>query len=263
MARIFFLVGTALLVGTMTGYAAGYLGRLVHIAFLEAAIVGMLGASLLLFLALFTQAPPRGWVPLACIMLGLGGWLGNQLNDYRYTRQQLTRKGLDPGLQSISVNDFELLTTPEQRARLQNDAMLVFQDALAQRTGSSGLWGFVKLKWQQGLIISRFGDHTVRGAVPPYLVAASQAFSIVLSVLLAWLVLKRISWALQCVSCGRYISRQAPKDQDEDDASETWDPSAAAEETELTDEELTELALSPEEETRGPLCCPYCEAVQP
>jgi hypothetical protein len=260
------MVASAAIVGFSLGYAAAYVARLVHVAFLEAVIVGILGGSLILFTALFVQAPPRGWISVACVVLGMAGWFGLQTSDYRHTLKQLTQRGLDPGLQTLSVHEIELITTPEQRARLQNDATAIFHDALRQRTGTTGLWGFVRLRWQNGLVIMRVGTKTLRGKLPSSLVLASQVLSVLLSVLLAWMVLRRIGWALQCVSCKRYISRRGSQETSSEESSATpetvWSPHAEVEESDWTDEELAEIALTAEVQDPEPIVCPYCKTIQ-
>jgi hypothetical protein len=194
----------SVVVGFLLGVSAAYVERFFSVLLLDALLVGILGGSALLFLALLMHAP-SGIVPLCCLLLGLLGAAGHRAGDYRYTLRSLGLSEADPGLSELSAAEIEGAFPKGvlQRARAEVEAE--YQRRLEVETGHRGLVGHIMLRTRGGVVLAGVGSSRFRAPVPPVAVVLGWLLSFAASVLLCWLVLRRLDWAPRCEGCGRLV----------------------------------------------------------
>jgi hypothetical protein len=196
----------ASLVGGLLGYSVAYLGRLIHIMFFDAVLVGLMGGSLVLFYALLRHIKPGRWLLSLCLLLGILGWYGQIYGEYRFTQRAVSRSGGDDAAETLGLEANE-----EAQAR----ALEGFEKMLEKETGHQGLQGYILFRWQRGLFALGLGPNKSRISMPMGAAATLDFLKIFIAMGLAFLVLRRLVWVKSCPECGRYLeSRGEPDDPD-------------------------------------------------
>ena len=198
------LVLCAAAVGFLTGFAAAYVERFFSVLLLDALLVGMLSGSSLLFVGLLLHAPARV-VTVCCLLVGLAGAAGHRLGDYRYTLRSLSLTEADPGLSGLAGVELENTFPEDVVRRARAEVAEAYQQRLAAETGRRGIPGHVVLRTREGVVLAGAGHAHLRAPVPPVAVVLGWLLSFALSVLLCWLVLRRLGWVPRCEACDRLV----------------------------------------------------------
>lgn len=204
MTRGLALALCSAVVGFLLGVSAAYVERFFSLLLLDALLVGILGGSALLFLALLMHAPPRVVVP-CCLLLGILGAVGHRVGDYRYTIRSFGLAEADPGLAGLSASEIEGAFSRDVLQRARASVAEEYQRRLESETGRRGLLGHVILRTRGGVVLAGAGSARFRAPVPPVAVVLGWLLSFAVSVLLCWLVLRRLDWAPRCERCGRLV----------------------------------------------------------
>lgn len=197
------------LLGFLLGYSMAYLGRLVHIIFLDATLIGLLGGSLALFYALLRHIHPGRWLLSTCLLIGALGWYGQIYGEYRFTQRSVSHSAGDPVIETIGLEKLEPILDPVALSKKQKEALEVFERKLEEETGHRGLQGFLLYRWQKGMVALGIGPNKSRLSLPTGASAALDLLKLFLSMGLAFLTLRRLAWVKSCPECNRYLERNA------------------------------------------------------
>ncbi len=198
------LVLLAAVIGLLTGVAAAFVERFFSVLLLDALLVGILGGSALLFLGLLLHAPARV-VAVCCLLLGLGGAAGHRAGDYHYTLRSLGLTEADPGLGGLTGAELEETFPADLVRRARAQVEEAYQQRLFAETGRRGLLGHVMMRTREGVILAGAGHAHLRAPLPPVAVVLGWLLSFAASMLLGWLVLRRLAWVPRCEGCGRLV----------------------------------------------------------
>lgn len=196
------------LLGFLMGYSMAYLGRLIHIMFFDAVLVGLMGGSLVLFYALLRHIKPGRWLLSVCLILGVLGWYGHSYGEYRFEQRAQSRSGGDTVAETLGL---------EATAEAQATALENFEKALEEETGHRGLQGFILSRWKRGMIVMGLGPNKSHISMPMGAAAALDLLKIFIAMGLAFLVLRRLVWVKSCLVCGRYLETTVESDSDSEE----------------------------------------------
>ncbi len=278
MGRALLLLPVAVATGLGMGVAAASVGRWFNLLFLDGAIIGLFGGSVLLFFALWRHIHPGRLLALSCLFLAASGIVGLKLEERRTALRSGPLVTGDATLDALSETEVAELVGPDRLEELRAERAKAFETRILAETGRGGLWGFFLWQTGQGVVAWRLFGSIVRLPLPRMAAILGMTLSLLLAALLAWIVLRRLGWLPTCRRCGRYLippsASAAPDAAAEPNpgsagASEVLaaDPEAlAAFQALAEDEEAPMELIGADEESVAPMqapaddpTCPWCD----